>query len=375
MKFVVSSSELLHGLVSVSRVIASKTSLAILENFLFVLKGNTLTVTASDGEMTLKTNILIDQVIREGEAAIPARLLTDSLKEFPDQPLTFEINKKEPTMEITWASGASKIPYFPAEDYPELPVLGETSSSITIAPATLLNGINNTIYATAEEELRPVMNGIFFDIDTDSTTLVASDAHKLICSSFKDIKADQKSSFILNKKPATILKNILVKVTEDIIIRFDNKNAFFEFENNVLVCRLIEGNYPAYKSVIPKNNKNKLIIGRMDLLNAVKRVAVCSNQATSHIKLKISLNEMVISAQDLSFSISAYERLSCQYDGDEMEIGFKAPFLVEILTNLPYQDICIKLADACRAVLIVSSDESDPNEDLCALLMPIMINA
>ncbi|MDD2595589.1 MAG: DNA polymerase III subunit beta [Bacteroidales bacterium] len=375
MKFAVSSSELLHGLLSVSRVIASKPTLAILENFLFSLKENTLTVTASDGETTLKTNITIDQVLEEGEAAVPAKLLTDSLKEFPDQPLTFSTNAKDSTMDITWASGASKIPCLEANDFPELPSLNEISENLTIPSETLLDGINNTIYATAEEELRPVMNGIFFDIDVESTTLVASDAHKLICFTFKTASASQKSSFILHKKPASILKSILTKVSDDIIIKFDNKNAYFYFDSNVLVCRLIEGNYPAYKTVIPKNNDNKLIVARMDLLNVAKRIAVCSNQSSSQIKLKLSNNEMVVSAQDLNFSISAYEALPCQYDGMEMEIGFKAPFLIEILNNLPYQNICLELADPSKSALIVSADEDNHDEELYALLMPVMINA
>lgn len=375
MKFAVSSSELLTGLVSVSKVIASKPTLAILENFLFELSGNTLTVTASDGETTLKTNIEIAQVEEEGRTAIPAKLLTDSLKEFPDQPLTFKTTGGESIMEITWASGASKIPCFDAADFPKLPEIGGVSESLIIPAATLLNGINSTIYATAEEELRPVMNGIFFDMDVESTTFVASDAHKLICYEFTGAKASQKSSFILHKKPAYILKTILAKVEDDITVQFDNKNAYFNFNNNILVCRLIEGNYPAYRTVIPKNNNNKMTIGRTDLLGVVKRIAVCSNQVSNQIKLKLSFNEVLISAQDLSFSMSAYEKLPCQYDGEAMEIGFKAPFLLEILNNLPYQNIRIELADPCRAALIVSADEANPDENLRALLMPVMINA
>lgn len=374
MKFAVSSSELLSGLMSVSKVISSKPTLAILENFLFELSGNSLTVTASDGETTLKTNIDIAQVDEEGRTAVPAKLLTDSLKEFPDLPLTFKTGK-DSVMEITWASGASKIPCFDAADFPKLPELGGVSDSLTISAASLLSGINNTIYATAEEELRPVMNGIFFDIDTEMTTLVASDAHKLICYEFTGARASQKSSFILHKKPAAILKTILSKVDDEITIQFDNKNAYFNFNNNILVCRLIEGNYPAYRTVIPKNNINKMVIGRSELLNVVKRIAVCSNQISNQIKLKLSFNELIISAQDLSFSMSAYENLSCQYDGEEMEIGFKAPFLLEILNNLPYQNICMELADPCRAALIVSADEANPDENIRALLMPVMINA
>ena len=374
MRFVLSSSELLRGLVSVSRVLANKPALAILDNFLFDLKDNSLTVTASDGETTLRTSLPVEQVLEEGAAAVPARLLIDSLKEFPDQPLSF-LTDKASSLNIIWSSGASKIPFFPAEDYPVFPVISEDANSLDIAAPILLNGINDTIYATAEEELRPVMNGIFFDIDTTGTSIVASDAHKLVCYTVFSVKGGEKCSFILHKKPAAVLKNIIGKTEGDISVKFDKRNAMFSFDNTVLVCRLVDGNYPAYRTVIPKNNQNKMIIGRVELLNAVRRVAVCSNQATSHIILKISAGEIMISAEDTSFAISAYEKLSCQYDGVDIEIGFKAPFLAEILSNLPFENICMCLADRCRAALIVSADEKDPSEELCALLMPIMLNS
>jgi len=373
MKFAVSSSELLTGLVSVSKVIVSRPALAILENFLFELEGSMLTVTASDGETTLKTVIPIAQVEEEGQSAVPAKLLTDSLKEFPDQPLSFETFSEESIMKITWASGESRIPCFDAADFPSLPEISEDAEAITFSSAALLNGINNTVYATAEEELRPVMNGIFFDIEPDHTTFVASDAHKLICYRYNGTKASQKCSFILHKKPAGILKNILAKIDDDITVRFDSKNAYFTFGTNTLVCRLIEGKFPAYQTVIPKNNNNRMTVGRTEMLNAVKRIAVCSNQTSNQIKLNLSFNEAIISAEDLSFSMSAHEKLSCQYDGDQMAIGFKASFLLEILNNIPYQDITLELSDPSRAALIVSADEPDPDENLCALLMPVMI--
>ncbi len=375
MKFTVSSTELLEGLVSVSKVISNKPTLAILENFLFELDSANLTVTASDGETTLKTCIAIAQVEEEGRTAVPAKLLTDSLKEFPDQPLTFKTGDGESIMEIIWASGASKIPCYDAADFPKLPEIGATCDSLRISSASLLNGINNTIYATAEEELRPVMNGILFDLDVNSSTLVASDAHKLICYEFTGASASQKSSFILHKKPAAVLKSILAKADCDITVQFDNKNAYFNFGSNILVCRLIEGIYPAYRTVIPKNNFNKMTIGRTDLLNVVKRIAVCSNQVSNQIKLKLSFNEVLISAQDLSFSMSAFETLPCEYDGEPMEIGFKTSFLIEILSNLPYRNVTLELADPCRAALIVSADEEQKDENIRALLMPVMVNA
>ncbi len=373
MKFTVSSSELLDGLISVSKVISSKPALAILENFLFDLSGGTLTVTASDGETTLRSSMPIAQVESEGRTAVPARILTDSLKEFPDQPITFTLN--EGVMDMEWSSGASQLPCCDAADFPVLPEIGAISESVTIPANILLAGINNTIYATAEEELRPVMNGIFFDMDTDRTTLVASDAHKLICYEFTGAKPSQKSSFILHKKPAAVLKSILAKVDGEVSVKFDNKNAYFSFDGAVLVCRLIEGNYPAYRTVIPKNNTNRMMIPRGEFLNVVKRIAVCSNQISNQIKLKLSFNQVLISAQDLTFSMSAHETLPCQYDGEEMEIGFRSNFLLEILGNLPYQNISVLLSDPCRAALIVSADEANPDENISALLMPVMIDA
>ncbi len=375
MKFVVSSTELLARLLSVSRVISSKNTIPILDNFLFVLKEGYLSITASDLETSLKAGMTIENVIEDGEITIPARLLVDSLKEFPEQPLEFKTNDTSSLIEITWANGNSKLPCTLADDYPTIAELSEESTEISIPSSALLEGINRTLYATAEEELRPVMNGVFFDIGTDETTLVASDAHKLVCYTRHDIMSVQKSSFILPKKPASILKNILSKIDQEVKMRFDIKNAYFEFESFVLVCRLVEGNYPAYRSVIPKNNQNKLVINRQDFLNSTKRVAVCSNQASSQVKLKLSYNQLVISAQDLDFSISANERLSCQYEGDSMEIGFKSTFLIEILNNLPYTDISLELADPTRAALILPNSQTDPNEDILALIMPMMVSA
>ncbi len=285
MKFVVSSSELLARLLSVSRVISSKNTIPVLDNFLFVLKDGNLQITASDLETSLRAGLAIDNVEEEGEITVPAKLLVDSLREFADIPLEFKTNQTKSSIDITWANGNSTLPCMSADDYPAIASISPESTEIIVNSQILLEGINRTLYATAEEELRPVMNGIYFDIDTESATLVASDAHKLVCFTRHDIKSDQKSSFILPKKPSSILKNLLSKIDEGVKIVFDQRNAYFEFESFVLVCRLVEGNYPAYKSVIPKNNTNKLIIIRQDFLNSTKRVSVCSNQASSLIKL------------------------------------------------------------------------------------------
>lgn len=375
MKFVVSSTELLTRLQSVSRVISSKNSLPILDNFLFILKDGTLSITASDLETTLKTKMLIENISEEGEITVPAKLLVDSLREFADQPLEFKTNESYSILDITWANGNAKLPCTTSDDYPSVPELGDNYTTISINSHILLEGINRTLYATAEEELRPVMNGIFFDIDTNNSTLVASDAHKLVCYTRHDIKSENKSTFILPKKPSSVLKNILGKGDEDVVIRFDSRNATFEFESFNLICRLVEGNYPAYKSVIPKNNTNKLIINRIDLLNSARRVAVCSNQASSQVRLRLTYNTLTLSAQDLDFSISANENLICQYEGDNMEIAFKSTFLIEILTNLPYTDISLELSDPSRAALILAAGPVDPQEEILALIMPMMVNA
>ena len=374
MKFTVSSTDLLQGLLSVSRVIASKNSLPILDNFLFSFNGNSLTVTASDSETTLKTIITVDNVEEGGEITIPAKLLTDTLKELSAQPIELASDAERSIINILWMNGNAKIPYMSAEDYPQLPQLSDSTTLIFNASA-LAEGINSTIYATAEEELRPVMNGIYFDITTEGTTLVASNAHKLVCYTRKDVKGGKNISFILPKKPANILRNNLVKLAdENVEITFNSVNAMFKFDNSLMVCRLVEGTYPAYKSVIPKNNTNLVTITRTELLNASRRVAVCSNQATGQVIFKLSQNLMEITAQDLDFSMSARETLTCEYEGIPMEIGFKSTFLIEILSNFTYDTVCIRLADPNRAALIQPAVQSDPDEEVFALLMPMRIN-
>ncbi|HIZ86468.1 MAG TPA: DNA polymerase III subunit beta [Candidatus Coprenecus stercoravium] len=373
MNFTISSTELLRGLLSGLRVISTKTTTPILDNFLFVLKGTSLEVTASDSETTLKTVIPVDEVREEGSAAVPAKILTDSLKEFPDMPVELKTLEDNTTLQISWATGAQKIPFFQAEYYPSLPVMDETAVSVRIPAETLSAGLGYTLYATADEVLRPVMNGVFFDLSPESTSLVASDSHKLVCYTRTDIKAAHKSSFILPKKPAAILRGLLTKSDSDVTVTFDGRNAHFDFDGFIMIGRLVDGTYPAYRTVIPKNNQNKMIISRTSLLNAAKRVSVCSNQATSSMKFSLSFNSLTISAQDTGFSISAHETLPCQYDGDPMDIGFKSTFLIEILSNLPYDDICFELADPARAALIVAAEDHNPDEEICSLLMPIRI--
>ena len=375
MKFIVSSTDLLQGLLSVQKVIASKSSLPILDNFLLALEGNTLTVTASDSETTLKTILTINEVMEGGEIAVPAKLLSDSLKELPTQPIEFAADKERNIVNIIWASGSAQIPFVSADEYPTLKELNNPTV-LKIKGSTLADGINSTLYATGDEELRPVMNGIYFDIEPESTTLVASNAHKLVYYKRSDIKCGCTASFILPKKPANILKaNLAKSMDEEVEITFDQSNcAYFKFNSFLIFCKLVEGTYPAYKSVIPKNNTNVMTVNRAELLNATKRVSVCSNQATGQIVFKLAPNQITIKAQDLDFSMSAQENISCDYEGDPMEIGFKSTFLIEILGNLSYDQICIKLADPNRAALIQPAVQTEPDEEICALLMPMRIN-
>jgi len=296
----------------------------------------------------------------------------DSLKDFHEEPITFMVANNL-MCEISWSAGKISIPGLPADDYPEKPTLKQAVSTIIMPANDLLDGIAGTLYATADDELRPVMNGIYFDITTSSLTMVASDAHKLASYKRLDIKGDNTASFILPKKSAGLLKNILNKLTEEVTLTFDDKNAIFVLPAYSMVCRLVEGNYPAYQSVIPTNNINKIAIDRAELLNAVRRVAVFSNQASNLIKLKITGNEMIVSAQDLDFSVSAFQRVSCQYEGDDIEIGFKSTFLCDILANLPSVNVSLELSDPNRAGLILPVEKENEQEEILTLLMPMMI--
>jgi len=375
MKFVISSTELLNHLQAISRVISNKNTLPILDNFLFQLSDNELKITASDLETTLITSIKLENVTDEGIIAIPAKILTDTLKEFPEQPLTFEINTDTLGVVITTENGKYSIVGQNGEDFPQLPIIKDDKKNTIQLPANvLLNGIAKTLFATADDELRPVMNGIFIELFSDNMTFVASDAHKLVRYRRMDVKAEQEASFILPKKPASLLKSILPKEENDVLLEFDDKNAFFTLSNYKLVSRLVEGNYPSYNSVIPTNNPNKLTVDRLDLYNALKRVSLFSNQASNLIKLELTGNQIDVSAQDIDFSISANERLNCQYEGDDMEIGFKSSFLIEILSNLASSDVLVELSDPSRAGIIFPVEKDNTDEDVLMLLMPMMIN-
>jgi DNA polymerase-3 subunit beta len=376
MKFVVSSTELLGHLQAISRVISSKNTLPILDNFLFNVSGNDLEITASDLESTLITRMRLDNITGSGTIALPARILLDTLKEFSEQPLTFDVNPDTLAVVINSENGRFSIVGQNGIDFPVLPVIKkEKRFSFNIAADILLSGISRTLFATADDELRPVMGGILVEASAEKLTFVASDAHKLVRYQRSDARADDTASFILPKKPASLLKNILPKESGVVSVEFDDRNAFFNLSDYKVVCRLVEGNYPNYNSVIPKNNPRKVRIDRLEFYNILRRVSVFSNQASNLVKLQFTPNQITVSAQDVDFSISAYERHKCLYEGDEMEIGFKSVFLLEILSNITSQDVIIELADPTRAGLFLPSETSNEEEDLLMLLMPMMINA
>jgi DNA polymerase-3 subunit beta len=349
--------------------------LPILDNFLFKLDGKELEITASDLESTFITKMKLENASESGSIAIPSKILLDTLKEFPDQPLTFDISTDNFTIVIISANGQFNIVGQNGIDFPVLPELkSDKKTSLRINYDVLMNGINKTLFATADDELRPVMNGIYVELTNDSLTFVASDAHKLVRYRRNDVKPGASASFILPKKPASLLKNILPKESGEIIIEFDEKNAQVLLTNYTLVCRLVEGNYPSYNSVIPTDNPNTLTIDRLEFYNSLRRVSVFANQASNLVKLQISGSQLTVSAQDLDFSISAYERINSQYDGDDLEIGFKSVFLVEILSNLSSGDVIFKLSDPSRAGIMVPSETETEGEDILMLLMPMMIN-
>ncbi len=373
MNFIVSSTALLSHLQSIGRVINSKSSLPILENFLLKVQGNTLSLTASDLETTLVTSLEVENASGDICLAVNAKLLMDSLKEFAEQPLQFDIDEGNLAVVVKTANGNYNFIGLRGDEYPELPVLGDDAQTLTMPVEVLANGVSKAVFATADDDLRPTMTGIFFDIKPEDVTFVATDAHKLVRLKNMAVKSGVDASFILPKKPAGLLKAVIAKEVGDVEISFDQKNIAFHLPSYTMVCRQIEGRFPNYNGVIPQNNPYRLIIDRVSLMNAAKRVFAFSNQGTGLIKLAISNNQLVVSAQDIDFSTSAEETLVCQYDGNEITIGFKAPFLIDILNNINSSDVIMALADPSRAGVILPF-ENEADEDLLMLLMPMLLS-
>ena len=373
MKFNVSSSKLFSQLQAVSRVINSKNALPILDDVLFELQGNQLTLTASDGETTVRTAIEVEGAEGGGKVASAAKLLLETLKEFSEQPLAFTIDENNFAVSMVSQNGTYSFVGVNGNEYPEMPQPQADAKRLAIPSRVLQNAIEKTIFCTADDELRPVMNGVFFDIAPDHVTMVATDAHRLVRYINSSVAAGLEASFILPKKPASLLKNVLGKDDCDVQIILGFKDVRFEFGQTTIVCRQIEGRFPNYNAVIPQQNQNIVTVDRQTIVNACKRVAVFANNGTAQLRLALSENQIKISAQDIDFSTSAEETISCDYNGTPMAIGFKAPFLIDILASITSDDVQLKLADPARAGLILPA-ENEENEDVLMLLMPMLLN-
>ena len=373
MKFTISSSKLFSQLQAVSRVINSKNALPILDDVLFDLSGNKLELTASDGETTIRTSVEVESVEGSGKVASAAKLLLETLKEFSEQPLVFTIDENNFAVSMVSQNGTYSFVGVNGNEYPEMPGAEDDAKSVDIPAKVLQAAIEKTIFCTADDELRPVMNGIFFDIAEDKVTMVATDAHRLVRYTNTGVQAGVAASFILPKKPAGLLKNLVAKEEEPVKVTFGAKNARFEFGSTIIVCRQIEGRFPNYNAVIPQGNQNVVTVDRQTMINACKRVAVFANNGTAQLRLALSENSIKISAQDIDFSTSAEETVTCDYAGTPMAIGFKAPFLIDLLASVASDEVQLKLADPARAGLILPA-ENEENEDVLMLLMPMLLN-
>lgn len=370
MNFVISSASLLKHLQSISGVLSTSNTLPILDNFLFEITDGRLTVSASDLETTMRTSLNVE-ANEEGKIAIPAKLLLDVLKNLPDQPCTFIVNKDNFSIEIAYDNGKSKMVGYNGDDFPKTPEL-ENANSIKISGEIVSTAINKTLFATGVDDLRPVMSGVFCQFSPEDITFVATDAHKLVRYTRTDSQASGSSAFILPKKPLNLLKSNLTG-DEEVQLEYNDSNVVFTFNDIVLICRLIDGKYPNYEAVIPKENPNVLVIDRQQFLSSIKRVSIFANKTTHQIKLKLAGSELSLSAEDIDFSNEANERLTCNYSGEDMEIGFNSRFLMEMLNNLDTNEVKLEMSEPSRAGLLMPSEAAE-NEDILMLVMPVMLN-
>ena len=370
MNFVKSSASLLKQLQKISGVLSTSNTLPILDNFLFSITSGQLTVSASDSETTISTTMDVDSK-DDGKVCIPAKLLLEVLKNLPDQPCTFTVDDATLAIEIAYDNGKSSMVGYNGDDFPRTPAL-ESPSSIKITGSILSTAINKTLFATGVDDLRPVMSGVFCEFSPENITFVATDAHKLVRYTRTDSQATGSSSFILPKKPLNLLKAI-VSSEEEVQLDYNDSNAVFTFGEFILTCRLIDGKYPNYEAVIPKENPNVLTIDRAQFLSSVKRVSIFANKTTHQIKLKLAGSELSLSAEDIDFSNKSNERITCNYSGEDMEIGFNSRFLMEMLNNLETTEIRLEMSEPSRAGLLMPSESND-NEDILMLVMPVMLN-
>ena len=373
MKFIVSSSVLLKNLSALSGVISSSNTLPILDDFLFELKEDQLFVTASDLETTMTVAVPLTKAEEPGSVTIPAKILLDTLKTFSDIPVIFSINPETLLVELSAGEGKYKLSGHSSDEFPQSPVLDE-AAKLTLNAGVLVDAINKTLFATGSDELRPVMSGVYCELSPDHLTFVATDAHKLVRYRRKDARSEQVTSFILPKKPLNQLKGILANKDFEVNIEYTQTNSLFTFENFKLICRLIDGKYPNYEAVIPTSNPNVLTVDRGLLLNAIRRVALFANQSTHQIRFKISGKELVLSSEDIDFSNEAKERLTCSYEGEDMEIGFNSRFLQDMINNVTTEQVKFEMSAPNRAGLILPIDSENEDEEILMLVMPVMLN-
>ena len=373
MRFTLSSTVLSNKLSALSKVINSKNALPILGDFVFDIQGQTLTLTASDSENTMQTSIELLESSNDGRFAIGNHDLLEAVKGFSEQPITFDANEEQNIVKISYQNGLFSLPIENADEYPMAQSVSDAANVITLPNAILAENINRSVFATAQDELRPVMNGIYFDLTPDCLSVVASDGHKLVRNKIFSVRSEQPAAFILPKKPANLLRNLLGKDGGDVTIRFDERNAEINYGDGTIMCRLIEGRYPNYNSVIPQNNPNELRVDRLGLLAALRRVQPFANDSSNLIRFHVEGSTLQLDAEDYDFSKTATERMSCEYSGQAMSIGFKGSSFIEILSNFDCQEVIIQLADPSRAGLVLPSEQPE-NQDVLMLMMPMLIN-
>lgn len=374
MRFTVSSSALSSKLNMLAKVIGSKNSLPILDCFLFQVANGEMSITASDSDNVIKSTLALTDHDGEGEFCVPNRVILDALKELPEQPLHFDVDTagEAVAIKIVYQNGLYNFTGQSAEEYPRTQSMNDACTTVSLPTEMLINNISRSLFATANDELRPVMNGIYFDLTADALAIVASDGHKLVRSKNFTIKSESPSAFNLPKKPASLLKNILSKDGDNAIIKFDDRSAEIQFTDGVMRCRLIDGRYPNYNSVIP-NNPNEVTVDRRGLQSALRRVLPFASESSQLIRFHIESGRFEVSSEDIDFSTSAKEQLSCEYNGSPISIGFKGSSLMEILSNLTSDNIIIQLADPSRAGIIVPAEQPE-NEDILMLIMPMLLN-
>lgn len=372
MKFIVSSSLLYKEIQVLGGIINSSNTLPILDNFLFEINNNTLVLSSSDLESTMTSQIEIESTSTD-KIAISAKLLTDILKTFSEQPLTF-IKTDNNTIEISASNGKYSLAYLNGDEFPKQVEILDAHETV-INGSDLGNAINSTIFASGTDDLRPVMSGVFFQFNSESLKFVATDAHKLVKFETSEYTANEVSEFIMPKKPLQILKGILQTESSDLTIQHNDSNAKFIFDKSSITCRLIDGKFPNYEAVIPKDNPNVLTIDRQLFLNSARRVSIFSNKTTNQIRLKLAGSLLNISAEDFDFSNKADENLECQYSGDDIQIGFNSKFLIEMLNNLESDMITLSMSHPNRAGIIRPLNETDESkESITMLVMPVMLN-